>query len=257
MEKISSKFIDSIRRRLRFQPSEPNQSLRDTRPSVWGFLTFSLVVAFTYLCAGSLGLKLAVPPGYATAVFPPSGIALAAAILLGPRILPAIFLGSAGMNFYINMNAGPLTLTGALLALGIGLGATVQAGVGASLIRKFLPKGLAALDEKGILKFLTLSGPVSCLVNSTISVSLLLVAGVISAPTFSYNWAMWWIGDSIGAMVFAPLVIAAFEGGFFKWNPRKSFLVLPSSLLFTLVVWVFFFSSPRTFLFHIRATNQF
>ena len=56
------------------------------------------VVAVAYYASGRLGLLLAIPPGYATAVWPASGIALAAAVLAGPRVLPGVALGSFALN---------------------------------------------------------------------------------------------------------------------------------------------------------------
>src|SRR5437867_1401197 len=51
-----------------------------------------------YFVAGRLGSLLAIPPGYATAIWPAAGLALAAALLLGIRIWPGILLGSFAVN---------------------------------------------------------------------------------------------------------------------------------------------------------------
>ena len=59
------------------------------------------LVAAAYFVAARLSLALAIPPGYATAVWPPSGIALAAALLLGGRIWPGIWLGAALANVMV------------------------------------------------------------------------------------------------------------------------------------------------------------
>jgi integral membrane sensor domain MASE1 len=53
------------------------------------------MVALAYFAAARMSLVLAIPPGYATAVWPPSGIALAAALLLGNRVWPGIWIGAA------------------------------------------------------------------------------------------------------------------------------------------------------------------
>ena len=61
----------------------------------WSELPAKLAaMAAAYYVVGRLGLLLAIPPGYATAVWPASGIALAGALLYGYRIWPGILLAS-------------------------------------------------------------------------------------------------------------------------------------------------------------------
>ena len=74
-------------------------------------LTFYALLAVGYVATGRLGLLLAVPPGYATAIFPPAGIAAAAMLTAGPASLPWIFLGSLILNFWIGYGAGATVLT--------------------------------------------------------------------------------------------------------------------------------------------------
>src|ERR1051326_4385920 len=56
-------------------------------------------LAAAYFAAPKLSLVLAIPPGYATAVWPPSGMALAAVLLLGNRVWPGILIGASLVNF--------------------------------------------------------------------------------------------------------------------------------------------------------------
>src|SRR5205823_12837565 len=88
-----------------------------------------LLVAAVYFVAAKLSLVFAIPPGYATAVWAPSGIALAAILLWGTRLWPGIWLGAALINFTIE---GSL-----LLAVLIAIGNTLEVVVGAMLIRRY------------------------------------------------------------------------------------------------------------------------
>ena len=54
------------------------------------------LVVLVYVVAAKAALLFAIPPGYATAVWPPSGIAVASCLLLGERIWPAVWLGEIG-----------------------------------------------------------------------------------------------------------------------------------------------------------------
>ena len=58
----------------------------------------NLALLAAYLIAGRLGLLLALPPGYASPIFLPAGIALAACAVGGMRLLPAVALGALGVN---------------------------------------------------------------------------------------------------------------------------------------------------------------
>src|SRR5678815_2542614 len=97
-------------------------------------------MAAAYYVVGRLGLLLAIPPGYATAVWPASGIALAGTLLFGYRVWPGILLGSFLINLRVSLEATSSTasiLNTTTLAAGIGMGASLQALFGAFLIRRF------------------------------------------------------------------------------------------------------------------------
>src|SRR5262245_51740860 len=94
------------------------------------YLVQLLVLAGVYLAAAKLSLLLAIPPGYATPVWPPSGIAMAATLLLGNRIWPGIWLGAAAANLTIESSV----VTAVLIASGN----TLEALAGAILIRRFI-----------------------------------------------------------------------------------------------------------------------
>src|SRR5579863_3577203 len=96
-------------------------------------------VTLAYLISGRLGLLLAVPPGYATAIFPPAGIAMAAAFIGGSGTLPWIFLGSCLLNlwvgFAIDLRDTPLILTMGLL---IPAASAAQAAIGGYALRRLI-----------------------------------------------------------------------------------------------------------------------
>ncbi|MBU0985867.1 MAG: PAS domain S-box protein [Proteobacteria bacterium] len=161
-----------------------------------------------YFVAGKLSLLLAIPPGYATAVWPPAGIALVGILLFGNRVWPGVFLGSFLINILTPFDAthAVAKLTSLALPAGIAFGAVLQALAGAALIRRFAGFPISFDRVQDILKVMFLGGPLSCLVNATIGVASLLFAGVIQADTGLTNWWTWWIGDTIGVLVVIPMV---------------------------------------------------
>lgn len=136
-------------------------------------------LAAAYFVTGKLGTFLAIPPGYATAIWPPSGIALAGILLYGYRVWPGILLGSFLINLSTSLIAGSPSeiLVSVTITLAIGSGASLQAVVGAYLVRRFagFPNSLA--KEKEVFSLFFFGGILSALINSTLAVSTLVAAG--------------------------------------------------------------------------------
>ena len=97
-----------------------------------------LLLCVAYAVMGRLALLLAIPPGYATAIFPSAGIAVASLLIWGCRLWPGVFLGSFLLNVWVGSEQGPLALTGLKIAFSIATGASLQALAGAWLVRRCL-----------------------------------------------------------------------------------------------------------------------
>jgi two-component sensor histidine kinase/integral membrane sensor domain MASE1 len=201
----------------------------------------SLALALAYFVTGTLGLLLAVPPGYATAVWPPSGIALATILLVGPRGLPGVALGSFAVNVLVGADLGDLDALARAAPIGasIAAGAALQAGVGAALVRRFVGAPLALDTGRDVARFLVLGGPVACLVNATWGTTSLLLAGAIDGDAYAFGWWTWWVGDVIGVITIAPLVLVAFGEPREIWSPRRTSLAVPLAVTFALAVALF------------------
>ena len=204
-----------------------------------------IAIAAAYYAVGRLSLLLAIPPGYATAVWPASGVALAATLLRGYRVWPGILLGSFLINVWTSLDTGSATsiFKSIFLVVSIGAGASLQAIVGALLMSRFVRHPTALIGEKDVFKFLLLGGPISCLVNATWGVTSLLLAGVIQPADYLLHWWTWWLGDTIGVIAFTPLVLiwaAKPQGASLR---RQISVSLPVCLTFALVVLCFVYTS--------------
>ncbi|WP_295578613.1 EAL domain-containing protein [uncultured Lamprocystis sp.] len=199
-----------------------------------------IALALAYVLLGAAGLLLAIPPGYASPVFPAAGLAVAAALQFGARVLPGVWLGSALLNLGHAWFGGTLTLTTAGLAVVIGLGASLQAGAGAWLVRHWQPSTWAALErEQDAFRFLLLSGALAGVLSPTMGVVALTAAGVIPAAGASYTWWNWYLGDVLGVMVFAPLALCFFNRQDPLWRERLRRTVLPVLVTLGLVIAAF------------------
>lgn len=204
------------------------------------FLIFISIVA-GYAVSGLLGLELAIPPGYATAIFPPAGISLAALLLSGRRYTPAVWLGSFVMNLWVGYRgAGALSATAVGVAATIALGSALQALLASTLVRRFV--GLpATLDRAGtIALFMLHGGAIGCLVGASVGVTTLYSVGFVTGADAPYSWWTWWVGDTIGVMLISPLIFAAWGRPKGLWRSRRLSLLVPSVLGFVLVVALFF-----------------
>ena len=144
-----------------------------------------VILAAGYSLTGIVGLSLAIPPGYATAVWPPSGIALAAILMWGPRVWPGIAIGSVLVNLGVAFTtaSAEFTLMSVVIALSIAAGSTIQALVCAGATRRWV--GVAKVFETGpaTLAFTGIA-VVSCLIASSWGVATLSVAGLLAASNF-------------------------------------------------------------------------
>lgn len=166
----------------------------------------SLGVAIAYGCIGWLSGYLALPPGYASPVWPAAGVALLGVLYWGKKAYPGIWLGSCCLNIAIGLKAtGELTVVNLLVAIVIGLGAVTQAAFGTWLLTKLFKRPIWLAEVPGILAFLILAGPASCLVGTTIGNSALLASGSLSSAGLMESWWNWWIGDSLGVVAILPI----------------------------------------------------
>src|SRR5919197_1219559 len=161
----------------------------------WGLL----VLAGVYVLAGKLGLTLAFVHASASAVWAPTGIALAATLLLGYHVWPALFLGA----FLVNVTTAGSVWT----SLAIAGGNTLEGLLGAFLVRRFA-NGPKVFDRaRDVFTFAALAGLGSTAVSATVGVASLSLGGYASWERFATIWLTWWSGDVAGARVVAPVLI--------------------------------------------------
>jgi len=157
------------------------------------------LLAIVYLIAGKLGLQVAFVHPNATAVWPPTGIALAALLVWGYRVWPGIFLGACVVNV--------ATVGSVATSMGIAVGNTLEGLVGAYLINRFA-NGSHAFDRPtDVFKFAALAGLGSTMVSATIGVTSLAVGGDADWATYGSIWLTWWLGDAAGALIVAPVLM--------------------------------------------------
>jgi diguanylate cyclase (GGDEF)-like protein/PAS domain S-box-containing protein len=174
------------------------------------------LVGLAYFAVAKLGLSFSEGHAIVSAVWPPSGVALAAAVVFGPRVAPAIFLAAVLSNA-----TGDSTLP---TAIGIATGNAVAAVTGALLLARagFEPTLRRVRD---VVALAVLGAAVSTAVNATIGTGTLLAAGVADPDNLWAFWRVWWLGDLTGVLLVAPPLLLALTahraGGLRRRDPAR------------------------------------
>lgn len=204
---------------------------------MYRILYINIIILIVYIISGRLGLFLAVPPGYATAIWPPAGLALAGRLLSKKtQIWPGIVLGSFLTNLWISFSPASVSIS-IISAFCIGVGAALQAEFGRYLLtRKKLDQSYLETPRE-VIGFLFLAG-VSCIVNATISHLVLISFRLIDYQEFFLSFLTWMSGDVMGVLIFFPLIMI-FLGEKELWHHRRITVGLPLIMSFILTIIIY------------------
>lgn len=171
------------------------------------------MLASAYVITAKLGLLMDAVSGFATTVWPPTGIALASLYLFGIRLWPGVAIGA----FVVNLTAGAPFLT----ACGMAAGNTLEAVVGVWLLRRFAGnRGL--LDRiSGVIAFVVFASGLSTMVSATLGVTSGWLGGVIAPARAGEAWLTWWLGDALGSLVVAPFFLVWAERPRVAWPASR------------------------------------
>ena len=198
-----------------------------------------LLLAVSYFVAGKLSLLLAIPPGFATPVWPAAGIALAAVLMRGYVLLPGVFLGSFITNLFIAYNSGSSLelVTPYIVGTGIACGAVLQTAFGVWLVRRVcnFPIEFNKLQDLSVL-FIR-GGLASCLVNAAIGPFVLWAASIIPGSVYLISAFTWWVGDVIGVVLFAPVLLIFTNRNIS--GVRKAIVIIPTIIFLITAIFTF------------------
>jgi diguanylate cyclase (GGDEF)-like protein/PAS domain S-box-containing protein len=152
-----------------------------------------------YYVAGRFGLALAIVHPSASAVWAPTGIALASLLVLGTWTWPALALGALVVN---------LATSGAILpSLGITTGNTLEALAGAYLVNRYARGHRAFERAPDAFRFALFAAFASTALSATLGVTSLVLGHLASWQAFGSIWLTWWLGDAAGAITVTPFLV--------------------------------------------------
>jgi PAS domain S-box-containing protein len=207
------------------------------------------LLAICYFLAGYIGSSLAVPPGYATIIWPAQGIALCALLARGGHLWPGIWLGSFAFNVITGPGI-PADFDQAwpvfAVAASLGIGSTIQALAGFWMARQFAD-GIELTNIRRFALAALLVVALPSFIAPTIGVGSLLAAEAIDGELVLRNWLTWYFGGLLGVTLTLPILLLSNRSPIaVQWQRRSlrgaSSLVAISliiTLLLTFYVWQF------------------
>lgn len=192
-----------------------------------------VAIGAIYFALAKGGLALASIHPSATAIWPPTGVALAAALLRGYRIWPAIFTAA--------MVANATTAGSVATSMGIATGNSLEAVVGAYLINRWSGGFNTFSTPNSVAKFALICVVIATPISASIGLTSLATVGYIEPKNFADAWITWWLGDATGALVITPVIVLWAAGHHYAFS-RNEFLETVSVLATAAAVGIIAFS---------------
>ena len=201
-------------------------------PAPASYLLRVIACAIAIFAGGRVGLLLVIDPGFLPTFWPPAAIAIAALLLGGNRLWPGVLVG--GTLIYRSLAfdlSGRLDLpAGSAVGLAIAAGLTVQALLGATLIRRHMGVDTIPSSPADIIRFLILAGPIASLIEPACGVAILGVAGIAQTGDLAIGWWSWWIGDLLAVAVLVPLMLMLSSRSRRPWRRKLFGVALPVTI---------------------------
>jgi signal transduction histidine kinase/integral membrane sensor domain MASE1 len=179
---------------------------------VWGFLaglppwTRAGLFGLVYFAGAELGNVLSFQPSNVATFWPPAGLFVAVLLLSDLRAWPAFLLAAFPANIAFDLLHGRPLWASVLFTVGNGL----EALVGAWLVRRFVGERPALASAKEVLGLAVLSAGLSTTLGATIGSATVLAA--YGGDSLWRVWRVWWSGDALGVLVFAPVILTWVAG---------------------------------------------
>ncbi|MCM2315801.1 MAG: EAL domain-containing protein [Thermoanaerobaculia bacterium] len=175
------------------------------RPDGIPYLLAILTLAVSYAAVGRIGLLAALAPGNVTPIWPASGLALAALLKYGNRYWPGVWLGSFAVNYWVAVGYGRPSFASLVGIACVASGAAIATTVAAALLRRDSDELFGRAT--GVVRFVVLGAIAGALIAATIGTASFFITGFIPRPLLPETWATWLLGDMVGILVVAPLLL--------------------------------------------------
>ncbi|MCS6830823.1 MAG: MASE1 domain-containing protein [bacterium] len=177
--------------------------MRQTRSrqyaSIWRLSLWNALLVILYVGTAKLGLLFAVVQGNATLIWMPTGLSLAAVLLGGYALLPGVAAGA-----FLTVATSPVPVW---VAFSASLGNTLEAFLGAFLLKHVAQFDPSLRRLRDVWSLFLWAALLSTIASATIGVGSLCLAGAAGWATFPKVWLTWWLGNVMGNLLAAPLLL--------------------------------------------------
>lgn len=189
-----------------------------------------------------IGLMFSSPFGFASSIWPATGVSLGLYLLYGRPVLVGMYLG-----YLLAIYNGSMAIDWATwsLPLGLGLCSVLQVAFAKWIIYKFIELPVETASLKKIIKFLFLVGPISSLLASFLGANLIYFGNELTVQELTYSWAIWWVGDATGVVFFTPLILFLKKNKILEIPAQPIKIVISNLIVFCFISIMFSFSSSR------------
>jgi PAS domain S-box-containing protein len=196
--------------------SQPDRTAERPR-----WLGATVLTALAYAAVGLMALGLAIPPAYASPLYPSAGIALVAVLVFGWRVSVGVALGALAVNLTTAAMRNGIAISAMWIPLAIAVGAALQALAGAWLVKRFIGANNTLGEPRDIGLFFALGGLLACVVTPSLATLALHLGGALEPGGKSITWLTWWVGDALGVLIGAPIALTLIGRPRNEWAPRR------------------------------------
>lgn len=168
------------------------------------------ILAAVYLVTGRIGRSVAFVHLSASAVWPPTGIALAALLIYGEYLWPGVLIGALLVNLWSRETAWA--------SVALAAGNTLEAVLAAHLVNRFANGRRCFERARDTFRFGILAAGISTALCATWGATMLCLSGMAHWANFRATWMTWWLGDGVSDVVLTPLLILWIAGPRPRWN---------------------------------------
>jgi diguanylate cyclase (GGDEF)-like protein/PAS domain S-box-containing protein len=210
--------------------------------SKWPLGVRVMLFGVAYFGCAFLGDALTLRPGNFTSFWPVSGLYVAILLLSKPREWPYFLLGALPANLAFDLlHQRPLLMT-----IFFSIGNSLEAFVGAWLVRRFVGDKVTLDAPKQVVWLVVLAGLTSTTLSALVGTTTLF--HMVGVDNYWTTWFTWWTGDMLGVLLMAPMVIL---WGNLPWKTLKNWSpfrwgeAFLAVLLAAVLTWITFSDTPK------------
>lgn len=192
---------------------------RDQSRSDYRYVLQLAFVFALYFGAGKLGLAVPFTSSNVSPIWPAAGVAVAAVLIWGIQIAPAIAFAAFLVNF--------LTPVPTFASIAIGLGNASSAVIAGYLLKHFADFETSLPRLKDVLRLVVVAAVLATAVAASVGVTALTLVDAKAWTGYGSAWRIWWLGDAMGVLVVAPLLLTGRD----LLHIRRGWRVLEACLL--------------------------